>query len=418
MSNTNTRQTHPLIPSDQTYFLERKIVSIHSYDRDFKKYPYANHFEVILPESLLNVQSIRLATISLPSNQYVFSNEYQNTKLSFSLKGWRNNGKIETDPCELAYSQPYIFTATIKEGTYSPCQLAIEVCTQMNMTVWDDPIWKAVWGSDSTLAALVNFVCKYNEVSNTFWFGNNSSYPTQALPPGVPSNYLSETFVGHFTLHFGRKEEYSDICPGQVNVWPHYARWGLPAYLGYQKFSYNSTRPPRFPIGFTYEYPKHWLTSKYATWVDVCDPSGIYPPICNLDIMGDDVIYMELDRYNTIDELEPYSENTSGWYNNDYGGKVKSAFAKIAVPCTPYAQVFDSMNAFIMNISSYQPPIERLVKCRFKFRYHDGRLVDFKCLPLSFSLEFNMLRPEQFRGAMVRKNNTTSLQPPFWEVTR
>ena len=82
MSMFNVNQNHPLIEREQTFFLDRKLVSFHSYDRDIKKWPNANNFEIILPESLDNVQSIRLDTISLPSNQYVFSNENQNTKLS------------------------------------------------------------------------------------------------------------------------------------------------------------------------------------------------------------------------------------------------------------------------------------------------------------------------------------------------
>ena len=73
MSASNTHQQHPLIPRQQSYVLDRKIVSIHSVDRDTKKWPRGNHFEVELPEALKNVQSMRLVTISLPSNQYVFS---------------------------------------------------------------------------------------------------------------------------------------------------------------------------------------------------------------------------------------------------------------------------------------------------------------------------------------------------------
>ena len=348
MSSSNTRQNHPLIPREQTYVLDRKIISFHSYDRDYKKWPYANHFEINLPESLLNVQSMRLVTISLPGNQYVFSNEYQNTKLSFTM----NN-------------DPTVYTITIHEGSYTPEELAIEITTLMNAAV---------------AAGLDGFICKYNKVSNTFWFGNTN-----------------ETF----TLLLGKKEKYKDLCRGQANVWGHYMRWGLPAYLGYQKHNYTSSiSVPPGGFGFSYEAPKIWLGKGY--YVDVYDLSSGHLKICNLDILGDDVIYMEMDRYNTMDEIEPYSENTAGWFNNDYNGKVNSAFAKIPVPCTPYAQMFDSRNAFLTNISHYQPPIERMNRLRFKFRYHDGRLVDFKCLPLSFSIEFNMLKDEQLRAAIIR----------------
>lgn len=50
--------------------------------------------------------------------------------------------------------------------------------------------------------------------------------------------------------------------------------------------------------------------------------------ICNLDIMGNDYVYMEVIKYNSMDEIEPYSENTGGLYNNDYAGKINSAFLK------------------------------------------------------------------------------------------
>ena len=132
MSKFMVSQTHPLIPRDQTYVLERKIVSIHSYDRDIQKWPNANHFEIELPQSLTNIQSMRLLQISLPNNQYVFSNCYQNTKLQFTFLG-------------------ISYIITISEGSYTPDQLAIEIATKMNQ-----------------VAGVTSFVCTYNSVTNTF----------------------------------------------------------------------------------------------------------------------------------------------------------------------------------------------------------------------------------------------------------
>ena len=48
MSQFNVQQMHPLIPREQTFVLDRKLVSVHSYDRDIKKWPNSNHFEVDL----------------------------------------------------------------------------------------------------------------------------------------------------------------------------------------------------------------------------------------------------------------------------------------------------------------------------------------------------------------------------------
>ena len=79
-------QNHPLIPREQTYVLDRKLISFHSIDRDIKQWSFANQFEITLSHTTLeNIQSMRLVNISLPSNQYVFSNEYQNTKFNFSV---------------------------------------------------------------------------------------------------------------------------------------------------------------------------------------------------------------------------------------------------------------------------------------------------------------------------------------------
>jgi hypothetical protein len=423
MSHLNTHQTHPLIPREQTYVLDRKLISFHSIDRDISKWPEANHFEIMLPETLKNIQSMRLATISIPNDQYVFSVEYQNTKLSFSMKPYGPTTFKE------------YYTIEINEGSYTPKELVIEIQDKMNKAI-----------SDATGVFYNSFKCQYNKVTNTFWFGNIKDF---------------------FSLRFDVKQDYGLLCPNQTVVWDQYTNWGLPSYLGYQKTIYESQLTPGGwnlltglldPSGgkFGFDYiteavSKYWLTSNNTNqFVNVTDPqppanltelSGMIgrfgvnwcfpcndnrspypqvpgrasgPPaptavdwkkkakICNINIMGEDVIYMEVDRYNTMDEIAPYSKNTSAERCNDYHAKVNSAFAKIPVPCRAFSQIFDTRNAFLMNIAHYEPPLERLARMKFKFRYHDGRLVDFKCLPLSFTIEFNMLRNEQLRAKNVR----------------
>ena len=74
-----------------------------------------------------------------------------------------------------------------------------------------------------------------------------------------------------------------------------------------------------------------------------------------------------------------------------YGGKVKSAFAKIPMTIYPLGELFDSRNGLLQNLTHYDPPIERISKLKFKFRYHDGTLVDFQKFPFTFVVEFNQL---------------------------
>jgi len=376
MSNFVVQQQHPLIPREQTYVLDRKLVSVHSFDRDIKKWPNANSFEIDLPQALSNIQSMRLLNVSLPSNQYVFSHEYQNTKLNFTVTVTSTG--VTAD-----------ITITIDEGAYTPDQLAAEIQTKMNKAVAAFPAFGA--------PNYNNFRCKWNAVTNKFWFGN---------------------LADDFDLNFEKQLSYKKSCE-QINVWSHYTRWGLPAYLGYKKRVYHAKLTPANPwqgnvqgdpFGFDYEMKdgsgNEWLDASDNNYVvnlddmsaNPLDPSGI----CNLDIIGDEYIYMEVIKYNSMDEVEPYSENTSGWFNNDYAGKVNASFAKIPVRFNPFSQMFDSTKTFIANISHYNPPIDRINRLKFIFRYHDGRLVDFKCLPFTFTLEFNMLRDEIGKTMYVR----------------
>ena len=86
MSNFILQTSHPLIQSEQTFVLDRKLISVHSVDRDYQKWPNSNHFGVDLGESFHNVQSMRLINFSVPANNYTFSTAYQNTKMSFTYQ--------------------------------------------------------------------------------------------------------------------------------------------------------------------------------------------------------------------------------------------------------------------------------------------------------------------------------------------
>ena len=372
MSRFVLNQTHPLIPREQNYVLDRKIITIHSNDRDISKWPKANHFEIELPEDITNVQSIRLAEITMPNSHYVFTNAYQNTKLSFEISG----GGLSPSPQH--------HTIEISEGSYTADQLAIEIATKMNQAVsrgMTPPTW------------FKGFKCKYNPVTNTFWFG--ASTPRSR---GV-----------EFSLLFGQKIPY-DIPCNQPVVWDHYSKWGLPAYLGYCKQTYVS-RPrdasgefldPSGGMMFEFEESR-WLDASAAV-VDISggtDASG--GNCCQMDIFGEQAIYMEIEKYNSIDELVPWPGNTAGMFNNDYSGKVNSAFAKIPIGLSNAFSLYgDSKNFYLMNATTFSPPIDRIKRLRFTFRFHDGRRVEFKCVPFNFSLEINMLRDEQPRRMNVR----------------
>ena len=140
MFNTNTE--HPLVARQQTYMLDRKLVSISSEDRDQCQWKNRAQFEITLPQQLLNVETIRLVECNFPSNNYTFKNNYFNTKFLFSVV-------VSGSPIEL----------TITEGFYTPRQLANELTNKLN---------------SSTGPGYSGFVVVYNEVTQKLQFGNKT----------------------------------------------------------------------------------------------------------------------------------------------------------------------------------------------------------------------------------------------------
>jgi hypothetical protein len=343
----------PLINREQNYVLDRKLLSVHSEDRDITKWSHSNHFEIILPETINNVQSLRLVEIALPASFYTFSNQYQNTKFQFTLNSAPNTPiKIE-----------------IQEGFYTPEELALELTNKMNKA-----------------AGVTTFNVHYDSVSQKMWIGNTTT---------------------SFKLDFSTKMTYDfslNQCHEQYeqfNVWDQYTKWGLPSYLGFDKVSYSSSQ---LLSNKTFDYlplPNTWTNASNVAILHYVEAPN------NLNIMGDKCIYMEVDKYNSMDELYPYTKSTNNMYDNSgYSGKVNSAFAKIPITSPYDKMVFDSRTLFLQNITHYEPPIERISKLKFTFRFHDGRLVDFQDCPFDFTLEFNSLKNEIARSYNVRVPST------------
>ena len=108
---------------------------------------------------------------------------------------------------------------------------------------------------------------------------------------------------------------------------------------------------------------------------------------------------MEVDGMNCIDEISPWNLSQYTAHTNKSNGIVNSSFAKIPIPTTPISQWFDNdMGPY----KYWNPPAERIGKFKFKFRYHNGQLVDFGLFDYSFMIEFNILKPQQQRSYSIR----------------
>jgi hypothetical protein len=518
MSNFNLQTSHPLIKSEQTFVLDRKLISIHSVDRDYQKWPKSNNFGVDLGEAFHNVQSMRLINFAVPSNNYTFSTAYQNTKMSFSYKniypfdlsgmlhtypGSMNSGnswdffkKITVAIFGIAYNPtnsppwtqpPYIvtewynsstsswvgfstsfpinpttewvgkfrfiwspppFTITIPEGSYSPNNLTTTIESLMNKAIYNGsallhyipgPIVGIATGTDISGITV--------EAGTPLSLWNPNREMTGITPIVVHYNAVTNKILfgcewGEFTLLFSKQEIYNPSCDVNKAIFNQYTKWGLPSYLGFSKKDYTckivdisdgnpyqqtvvgglylpfestawltsknrsisfiNTSPPQWPVTSTthsVEVIQGYINpSSAATEKKVCYVEADF----NLDINGEDALYMEIDRYNSIDEIYPYSERTGHLYNNDLGHRTNGSFAKIPLTHLPFGQEMGSRNNFVLNVFHSDPPIQRIDRLKFIFRYHDGRLVDFKNLPFSFTLEFNMLKDEQERGKKIR----------------
>jgi hypothetical protein len=329
----------PLINREQKYVLDRKLVTIHSEDRDITKWPNSNTFEVMLPEALLNVQSLRLVQATMPGKFFTFSNDYQNTKLNFTIGGVAR-------------------TIAIQEGYYTPAQLSTELTNVMNTSISSD----------------ASFNIFYDEVKHKFWFGHTD---------------LS------FNLNFDQQIIYDfSSCEQQPIVWNNYSKWGTPYYLGFKKQRYQSTRTSG--ISFNYIVPSN------TSAVNTKNITNYIEAPLSFTIEGESAIYMEIEKYNNFDELYPYSQSNRQMYgNNAYDGKVNSAFAKIPIQSHNDFN-FDSRTRLLQNVVQYDPPIERITRLKFRFRFHDGRLVNFQNYPFDFTLEFNSLRNEIDKQYKIR----------------
>jgi hypothetical protein len=368
MSNLNVFSNQNLIPRNQKFVLDRKLVTIHSNDRDIKKWPLANHFEIQLPQTLYNVQSISLATTCFPGEFYVFSAYYENIILSFKLQPTKRFNDAQEDNeneiyIALKQNEFNDYNIIIDEGTYTTEQLSFEIYRKMNLAV------ERYLKSKNITATYDKFVVKYNVVNQKFYFGNS---------------------YDDFTLLCSKKELYEDCR--QANLFDKYTNWGLYYFLGFLKNDVQAkgtSDPPQF------------LYNEDPEWIKPESPNGkvyvaVAPKIAS--ISGEKVMYMEMQRFNSMDELVPFPQNTSNMYNNDYHGTVNAAFEKIPLSTfqeTNYLdQTFNQGGTNLRNVSNYDRPIESIEKIRVLFRFHDGRLVNFQDTDFNFTLAFNCLKNE------------------------
>ena len=403
---------HPLIDNSNQYFFERKYLSVHSEDRDYIKYPNASEFEITLPQDYLNVASTRLASWAFPSNYSVFSasNNY-NISMSFKIINAYNPGEHDvSDPllegvfAALYYNMDQEYIITIESGFYNPEQMVTELTNKFNEAVTTKIKSFFEENSEQYLTAKTLFLdydrfkIVFNSVSSKIWFGNTTD---QFVLTNANSAILTATL--------GQSN-----CSKKTML-PEYDNWGLPAYLGLTRcdtMSYNvdqfntlnsgdrqdvNTNVPRFYYGSAVPGSGdngYWLIPG-APGATVYFLEAPY----KISFMGPDHMYMEVEGMNCIDETSPWNISEFTIHNNQTNGIVRSAFAKIPLPSTPLSQFYDRD---AISYKYWNPPAERISKIKVKFRYHNGQIVSFGQFNFTFTMEFNLLRPQPQRSYSIR----------------
>jgi hypothetical protein len=165
-----------------------------------------------------------------------------------------------------------------------------------------------------------------------------------------------------FELLFEEQIGYKVNCKNPNTKWFQSEDWGLGYNLGFEKKKYQSIYDP--------------LSTRQILRA---------PNV--LVVNNEKYIFMEIEKYNSIDELIPYSIATSNLYDNDYGGTVNKSFALIKI----YNELSITSDKDWNSdpIYKFNTP-ESISKLKFKFRHHNGDLVNFENQPFSFELKFNI----------------------------
>jgi len=237
---------------------------------------------------------------------------------------------------KLWFSIPLYFVEpieiTILSGHYSYSDIATEIETQLKYVTSQELYKLGVYVSLETIYTY--FSVNYSEIERKFTFNNTRD---------------------NFILQFDKRSTF-DNCV--FDCWKMLNNWGLGYNLGFYKNAYESE--------FYTSSSPHLIKS---------------PKMAELDIYN--TIYMEISTYNWIDEINPFSIATTDAYNNDFNGNVNNSFAKLIL--SNVSKTYVPIQKFARKLPHM---VEKIPRLKFRFRYHNGMLVDFMNQPFNFALKF------------------------------
>jgi len=404
----NLNITHPLIENVQQYTYYKKVLSIHSEDRDTLKYPISSQFEITLPQDYLNVQSVKISSWSFPYNMNVFSLSQNNVTLTFKIDKPYNPGEFD-QPNVLQnaifsglynyYNDGNYFTIKIEAGNYTPTLMVKELQNKMNHVVTVYLLQYFLENNPDLIpefelkGGYTSFVLAYNTVGEKIWFGNKSD-----------GFILTNESVNIAQLQV-------DACNPYKNTVPSFSDVGLPGRLGFTRCNSESVKvldknEVRFYYGDVNSVDDngYWLTTDPSLIGSSC---YFIEPLFKINIYQMISFYIDIQLLNCMDELAPYNLSSFTLQNSQNNGQANSSFAKISSQNFANDNITNFFEFTSIPFKYFDPPAERIRKLSIKIRNHDGSLVNFNNLPFTFTLEFGLMVNSSLKeyNAYVPKGN-------------
>ena len=450
-----------VIPQQNKSVLGKKQISIHSEDRDILKYPSPSNFTINLPEKIEQIKSLQIMNMAIPMTIYNFSEKNFNTKFYVSL---------ESNP-----SKEYLIT--IDDGHYCAEELVEKIEQKLNSIVnctfdvkYNNTTQKITIICSESFNLLFNknihYGCDYKDnYKGIEWYlgfdkktyksisGKNKDHLENKFPNerilslniDFPYNLINENTEKTLCSFFKgpdcnldgitikkvwvSESNCSDITVSNkmsslTNITILYH--GIPDHkhlrdklcFTINNYTLFNTYNSKLNVKFLFDYeannvnvPSEW--NEKIIFNNSFFSNQIESPKC-INIIGDSIMYLEIDKFNSLDELVPYPHGTTSSINsfNTYGGRVNSALTPIPLKrakdsCGKPGSVYyiDSNGFFSNKKEFYYNTVESMKTLKFKFRFHDGRFVDFSGYEIFFTLEFEYLKPdgiEQFSGRQIR----------------
>lgn len=350
---------HPLIPRKNNVMIEKKHVTVHTEDRDTRlksdgvtPIENQNNFSIQLPDNLENIAYVQLKNIQIPTYYVNIAEKYKNNKINVS------------------YGVEEEYTIVIPDGFYTPSLLLTQIYTLTfkdygtgNITSFIDPIsfelGKFIFSTNNS---------KLSNVSITLTFNN----------------------ITYENIQFCNSRE-SDLTHNYSNVTK---KWGLGYILGFDKCE-------TFKINYNGSGNISIITINDNILEDN-DLNNIILTSPQNDVRLDylKTIYLEVNDFNVISEKKPDIGNRNNTFNSGYNGLGGAALAKIPVPgiadgITPGFNLLSTLvpSEFLETRKLFLNSFDtRVHKLTFKFRDHNGSLIDFGDQDFTFTLEFGLVR--------------------------